>query len=79
MSFLAWMAIVGGLFLFMALSSSYLRRTPISTSFIYLIIGIAISPLAFGVAAISIEENKIFLEHLTEIAVIVSLFVGSAV
>ncbi len=76
MSFLAWMAIVGGLLLFMALSSSYLRHTPFSTSFVYLLIGIAVSPLMFGVAAINIEDNKVFLEHLTEIAVIISLCVG---
>lgn len=76
MTFLAWMALVGVLLLVMALSSSYLRQTPISTSFIYLIIGITVSPLGFGVVAIDFEENKVFLEKLTEIAVIISLFVG---
>ncbi|MDQ3634369.1 MAG: sodium:proton antiporter [Acidobacteriota bacterium] len=76
MNFLAWMALVGGLLLLMALSASYLRQTPISTSFIYLIIGIAVSPLGFNVVAIDFEANKVFLEHLTEIAVIISLFVG---
>lgn len=76
MTFLAWMALVGGLLLLMALSSSYLKQTPISTSFIYLIIGIIVSPLGFGVIAIDFESNKVFLEHLAEIAVIISLFVG---
>lgn len=76
MTFLAWMALVGGLLLLMALSSSYLKRIPISTSFIYLIIGVIVSPLGFGVVAIDFESNKVFLEKLTEIAVIISLFVG---
>lgn len=76
MNFLAWMALVGGLLLLMALSSSYLKNIPISTSFIYLMIGIAVSPLGFNVVAIDFESNKVFLEHLTEIAVIISLFVG---
>ncbi len=76
MNFLAWMALVGGLLLLMALSSSYLKQIPVSTSFIYLMIGTALSPLGFGVVAIDIESNKVFLEHLTEIAVIISLFVG---
>ncbi len=70
------MALVGGLLLILALSSSYLRQTPISTSFIYLMIGIALSPLGFNVAAIDFESNKVFLEKITEIAVIISLFVG---
>ena len=76
MSFLAWMALVGGLLLLMALSSSYLTQIPVSTSFIYLMIGIAVSPAMFGVAAIDLEANAVFFEHLTEIAVIISLFVG---
>ncbi len=76
MNFLAWMALVGGLLLLMALSSSYLKNIPISTSFIYLIIGIAVSPLGFNVVAIDFESNKFFLEKLAEIAVIISLFVG---
>lgn len=76
MSFLAWMALVGALLLLMALSSSYLRQVPISTSFIYMIIGIAVSPALFGVATVDFETNAVFFEHLTEVAVIISLFVG---
>ncbi len=70
------MALVGGLLLMMALSSAYLRRIPISTAFIYMAIGIAVSPFGFGVVSVDIQANKVFLEHLTEIAVIISLFVG---
>ena len=76
MSFLAWTALVGALFLVMALSSSYLRQIPISTSFIYLIIGISVSPFGVNAATIDLEANAVFFEHLTELAVIISLFVG---
>lgn len=70
------MTLIGALLLMMALASSYLRQTPVSTSLIYLVIGIALSPAGFNVAAIDFESNKVYLEKLTEVAVIISLFVG---
>ncbi|MDQ3131994.1 MAG: sodium:proton antiporter [Acidobacteriota bacterium] len=76
MSFLGWMALSGALLLFMGLSSAYLRRLPITTSAIYLALGLAISPIGFDLIRIDIIESKVWFEHLTEIAVIVSLFVG---
>lgn len=76
MSFLTWMALVGALLLLMALLSAYLKRLPITTSTIYLALGAVISPLGFGLVEINFIESKILFEHLTEIAVIISLFVG---
>jgi NhaP-type Na+/H+ or K+/H+ antiporter len=76
MTFLAWMAFVGALFLVMALASAYLRRLPVTTSAIYLALGLGISPLALGLVRIDFIESKVWLEHLTEIAVIISLFIG---
>lgn len=76
MSFLGWMALVGVVLLFMVLSSAYLRRLPITTSGIYLTLGVLISPLFFGLINIDFVESKVWFEHLTEIAVIVSLFIG---
>jgi sodium/hydrogen antiporter len=76
MGFLAWMAFVGGLLLLMALSSAYLRRLPITTSAIYLFVGLAISPAWLGLVSIDPVEWREWAEHLTEIAVIVSLFIG---
>jgi sodium/hydrogen antiporter len=76
MSFLAWMALVGALFLIMALSSGYLRRLPVTTSAIYLALGLGISSVGLGLIRIDFIESKVWLEHLTEIAVIVSLFIG---
>jgi sodium/hydrogen antiporter len=76
MSFLVWMGLVGALLLMMALSSAYVRRLPITTSAIYLALGVAISPLGINLITINFVAWKVWFEHLTEIAVIVSLFVG---
>ncbi|MEJ7848611.1 MAG: sodium:proton antiporter [Pyrinomonadaceae bacterium] len=76
MDFLAWLSFVGGLLLLMALSSAYVRRLPITTSTIYLIIGLAISPAVLNLVRLNFVEWKTWFEHLTEIAVILSLFVG---
>ncbi|MDQ4122475.1 MAG: sodium:proton antiporter [Acidobacteriota bacterium] len=76
MDFLGWMAIAGGLLLLMALSSAYISRLPISTSAIYLLVGIALSPLGFDLLRINVIESRVWLEHLTEVAVIISLFIG---
>ena len=76
MSFLVWMGLTGALLLLMALSSAYLRSLPITTSAIYLALGLAISPLGLDLVAVNFVEWKVWFEHLTEIAVIISLFVG---
>ena len=70
------MIAVGALLLVMALSSSDVDRLPISTSFIYLLIGLAIGPLGLGLLRIDMVTQREMLERLCEFAVIVSLFVG---
>jgi hypothetical protein len=76
MTFLAWMGVVGALLLLMALSSALLRRLPITTSAIYLAAGIGIGPVGLGWVEINFISSGVWIEHLTEVAVIVSLFVG---
>jgi len=76
MSFLHWMGLVGALLLLMALSSAYLRRLPITTSTIYLAIGLLISPFGLDLTDVNFVEWRVWFEHLTEIALIVSLFIG---
>jgi NhaP-type Na+/H+ or K+/H+ antiporter len=76
MSFLHWMGLVGALLLLMALSSAYLRRLPITTSAIYLAVGLLLSPIALDLITVNFVEWRVWFEHLTEIAVIVSLFIG---
>jgi NhaP-type Na+/H+ or K+/H+ antiporter len=62
MSFLGWLGFIGAILLLMALSSAYIRRLPVTTSAIYL--------------GINFVEWRVGFEHLTEVAVIVSLFIG---
>jgi sodium/hydrogen antiporter len=76
MDFLQWMVLGGGLLLVLALSSAYLRRLPVSTALLYLAVGLAIGPLGLGLLTIDLEQAAPWMEHLTEVAVILSLFVG---
>jgi NhaP-type Na+/H+ or K+/H+ antiporter len=78
MSHLAWMAMSGALLLTMALSSAYIKRLPISTSLVYLALGVALGPVGFHVVSIDVREDAEWFERLTELAVIVSLFVCGA-
>jgi len=76
MSFLGWMAFGGAVLLLMALSSAYLRNLPVSTSVVYLALGAAIGPLGAGWLRIDLRTDLPWFERLTEVAVIVALFVG---
>lgn len=76
MSFLGWMTLASCGLLLMALASSYLRNLPISTSAIYLAIGIALGPVGVGLARFDVTEQAVYVERVTEIAVIVALFIG---
>ncbi len=70
------MTAVGALLLLMALLSAVVERLPISTSLIYLMVGLGLGPLGFGLMQLNVDTQRVWLETLTEIAVIVSLFVG---
>ena len=76
MSFIGWMAVVGALLLTMALSSALIQRLPISTAAIYLGFGCAIGPWGLDLLRIDLSNNAPWIERLTEIAVILSLFIG---
>jgi NhaP-type Na+/H+ or K+/H+ antiporter len=76
MSYLAWMAVSGALLLTMSLSSAYIRRLPISTSMVYLAVGVALGPLGFDAIRIEVRADVGWFERLTEAAVIVSLFIS---
>ena len=76
MSFIAWMAAGGALLLIMALSSALIQRLPVSTAAIYLGVGCAIGPWGFDLLRIDLSDNAGWIERLTEIAVILSLFIG---
>jgi sodium/hydrogen antiporter len=64
--------VIGLLLLGVTLGSSWISRLPFSYALIYLIAGIFLGP--YGVGIIDLQPGAEFLERLTEIVVIVSLF-----
>jgi NhaP-type Na+/H+ or K+/H+ antiporter len=69
-----WYLIVGAVFVLMALARSQLQRLPLSTSLLYLLVGVAIGPAGIGLLRLDPLADAKLLEHLTEVAVIISLF-----
>ncbi len=74
MEFAAWSAVVGLLLIVMALSDTVLTRLPLSTSMLYLLAGVAVSPLWLGWASVSPATYTRVLERLAEVVVLLSLF-----
>jgi NhaP-type Na+/H+ or K+/H+ antiporter len=66
--------VVGALFVLMALSGSVLRRLPLSTAIVYLAFGFALGPRGLDIVKFNLLTGVKTVEHITEIAVIVSLF-----
>ncbi|MNI30707.1 potassium/proton antiporter [compost metagenome] len=75
MSFISWVAVLGAVLLTLALTSSYLRWMPVTTSAVCLVLGIAIGPSALGLLQLDMNDAATWMEHLTEVAVLFSLFV----
>jgi NhaP-type Na+/H+ or K+/H+ antiporter len=76
MSYLGWMTLVGAVLLVMALSSAYIKRLPITTGGLYLTLGVALSPAWLSWIRIDLVAWSEVIERLTEVAVLVSLFVS---
>lgn len=69
-----WFIIVGVVLILMALSGSVLKRLPLSTSMLYLGVGVLIGPLALNLISFDPIAESAIVERITEVAVIVSLF-----
>lgn len=76
MTFEAWITLVGVLLLAMALSSAWVQRLPISTAAIYLAVGALIGPWALDLVRVDVVTHAPLLQRLTEVAVVLSLFIG---
>ncbi|AKK00609.1 sodium:proton antiporter [Pseudomonas chlororaphis] len=76
MIFTVWVAVLGAVLLTLALTSSYLRWMPVTTSAMCLVLGVAIGPAGLGLLKLDITDSSVWMEHLTEIAVVFSLFVS---
>jgi NhaP-type Na+/H+ or K+/H+ antiporter len=76
LTFLQWIALTGAVLLVVALASAHIQRLPVSTSIIYLGLGVLLGPHALGWLVIDLEASASWLGHLTEIAIVFALFVG---
>ncbi|GGM14205.1 cation:proton antiporter [Pseudomonas asuensis] len=75
MTFIQWAGVLSTLLLILALASAYLRWLPVTTSVVCLMFGIAIGPMGLGLWQDSFQDVAPWMEHLTEVAVLISLFV----
>jgi sodium/hydrogen antiporter len=64
--------VIGCLLLMVTLGSGWIKRLPLSYALIYLIVGIILSPYGFNL--IQVRPETEFLERLTELVVLISLF-----
>ena len=69
-----WFLLVGGLLLFMALTTSRLKSLPITSAIIYLAVGLIVGPTVLNVFHFNPLKQSALLEVLTEVAVLISLF-----
>lgn len=74
MNFPLLFLIIGTLLVAMAISESLLKRLPLTTSMLYLIVGLLLGPLLAGMIRVDPIEHSGVLERLTEVSVIISLF-----
>lgn len=76
MTFVAWGAIIGAVMLILALTASYLRWMPVTTSAVCLGFGMLMGPWGFDALHMDFTHSAPWMEHLTEVAVLFSLFVS---
>ncbi|MGN8342519.1 cation:proton antiporter [Pseudomonas sp. SMV71] len=76
MIFTVWVAVLGAVLLTLALTSSYLRWMPVTTSAMCLALGVVIGPAGLGLLKLDLGDSSVWMEHLTEVAVVFSLFVS---
>ena len=69
-----WFIIAGTLLTVMALAATTLRRLPLSSSQLYLLVGLGLGPLGLGLLIVNPIEQAKLLEVVTEIVVTLSLF-----
>src|SRR5688572_22167214 len=69
-----WYLLLGALMLAITFLDRLVKRLPITTTIIYLAVGIALGPFGFKLLNVDAIAQAGFFETITEIAVIVSLF-----
>lgn len=69
-----WFLLVGGLLLARGLTSSMLKRLPVTPAIIYLAVGLLVGPTVLNVFHFNPLKESALLEVLTEVVVLISLF-----
>ncbi|AJK48153.1 cation:proton antiporter [Burkholderia plantarii] len=69
-----WYLIVGGVFIAVGFAGTALRQLPCSTAMIYLAVGALLGPAGIGLMQLDLARDATLLRHVTEIALLVSLF-----
>ncbi|HYO56713.1 cation:proton antiporter [Archangium sp.] len=67
-----WFIVAGALLIAMALGGSVLKRLPLSTSLLYLVVGFVLGRVGLG--QLDAYAHARLLEHVTELGVLISLF-----
>jgi NhaP-type Na+/H+ or K+/H+ antiporter len=76
MGFLGWMAASGVLLMGMSLAAGWIRPLPLSQFALYLMVGVAVGPWGLRLLDVDFLADAPWLERLTEVALIISLFAG---
>ena len=69
-----WFLLVGSLLLARGLTSTLLKRLPVTPAIIYLAVGLLVGPTVLNVFHFNPLKESALLEVLTEVAVLISLF-----
>lgn len=76
MSFLGWMAATGALLMGMSLAAGWIRPLPLTQFALYLVVGVVAGPWGLHLLDVDFLVDARWLERLTEVALIISLFAG---
>ncbi len=74
MSFSIWAVVIGALLIIMALSSTLLKRLPLSTAMLYLFAGVVLGPIGWELMSPDPFQFSASIERMTEIVLLISLF-----
>ena len=67
--------VIGALLIAITLGNSFIARLPLSASMLYLLVGVGLGPVGWGLVVLDpFELDTVLIERLTEIAVLISLF-----
>jgi NhaP-type Na+/H+ or K+/H+ antiporter len=69
-----WYLIIGLVFVVTGLSVSWVHRMPVTTAFLSVLAGVAIGPYGLAMLVVDPLASARLLEHVSEIAVVISLF-----